>query len=202
MTASWFARTAALSLMVGCTTAQSSADAVRYEIDGAHTHIIWQVDRFGFTDTVGTFTDISGSLILDEDDPEASEVTAEIALAGLRSDLQEREDIVRGEHWLNAQANPTISFRSTAVRLVVSEACPTQCAEVIGEMQLNGQTAALTLQVQLNKLGTDPVTRRQAAGFSATGAFDRSAFGVNTAIGPIGNTVSFQIEALAVAAED
>lgn len=201
MTSPWLKLAGVTLLTVGGTTTTASADPVVYEIDGAHTHIVWQVDRFGFTDTVGTFTDISGTLLLDEDNPDASSVTAEIALAGLRSDLPEREDIIRGPHWLDADAHPIISFQSTDVGIYSDETCPTQCAVVTGQMTLKGATADLALKVVLNKLGTDPVTRRTAAGFTATGTFDRGQFGIDTAIGPIGQIVSFQIEALAVAEE-
>lgn len=191
---------AGLAVSAACATpAEADAPAQVFEIDNEHTHIVWGVERFGFTDTVGTFADVSGSLLLVEDNPEASQVSAVIALAGLRSDLPQREDIVRGPHWLNADQFPTIEFKSSSVTLLVTEDCPETCARVDGEMTLKGITAPLSLDVRLNKVGMDPVTKKQAAGFSATGAFQRSVFGVTTAIGPIGDTVEFRIEALAIA---
>ena len=189
-------------VIVGCATAPASAESERFVLDGQHTHIVWQVDRFGFANTVGTFAEISGELLLDEETPENSSVVAEINLSGLRSDLPEREDIVRGAFWLDAETHPVIMFRSHQVRLAPSEACPELCAEVSGEMTLKGVTAPLTLMVKLNKLGMDPVTKARAAGFTATGGFQRSAFGVATAIGPIGDEVTFEVQALAVKPRD
>lgn len=191
----------AISALGACSSTPVSAEPQSYTLDGEHTHIVWKVDRFGFANTVGSFTEISGSLILDEDDPAASSVTAEIALSGLRSDHAEREEIIRGPFWLDAEQHPVIQFRSTDVHLRDGERCPSRCAHVVGEMTLKGATAPLTLSVELNKIGTDPVTKAQAAGFVATGSFDRADFGVSTALGPIGGVVSFEIHALAIAAD-
>jgi len=182
------------------TSAQALAEPETYELDGAHTHIVWEVDRFGFTRTMGSFTDIAGVLTLDEDAPANSTVTAEITLAGLRSDLRQREDIVRGKFWLKAEAFPIITYRSTKVRLLEPDGDHRR-AEVTGLMTLAGVEAPMTMIVRLNKLGHDPVTKRKAAGFSAHGAFKRSDFGVRTALGPVGDEVSFRIEALAIAAD-
>lgn len=171
----------------------------QFTLDNEHTHIIWQVDRFGFTKTVGSFIDITGTLHLDEAAPEKSKVEASLSLSGLRSDLLEREDIIRGEYWLDAASFPEITFRSETVSVMQSDG-DGQSAKVTGQMTLKGVTAPLELMVNLNKSGTDPVTKKRAYGFTATGEFQRSDFGVKTALGPIGNNVSFQIEALAIEA--
>jgi len=179
----------------------ASAEPARYVIDSEHTHIVWRVDRFGFTDTIGTFTEIAGILLLDEDNPASSSVEATIQLSGLRSDLLQREDIVRGPHWLDAAAFPAIEFQSHEVVLDKSDDCQRQCAFVTGTMTLKGVSAPLSMYVILNKIGVDPVTKKPAAGFSAKGQFTRSEFGVGTAVGPVGDVVSFEIEALAIASE-
>ena len=189
-------------VLIGGMMAPAQAEPEHFVLEGQHTQIVWQVDRFGFANTVGTFTEISGELMLDEDSPEASSVVAEIRLSGLRSDLLEREEIVRGAFWLDAENHPVIAFQSNQIRLLESDICPEFCAEVSGEMTLKAVTAPLTLMVELNKLGIDPVTQARAAGFTATGRFQRSAFGVSTAIGPVGDEVSFEVQALAVSKSD
>lgn len=178
--------------------AEAFAAPEAYTLDGEHTHIVWQVERFGFTKTIGTFTEISGELILDDEAPENSSVTAEISVTSVRSDLPQREEIIRGEYWLDAANFPAISFQSSSVELVKSEDCPENCALVHGDMTLKGVSLPLSLTVRLNKAGTDPVTRNKAMGFTATGSFKRSAYGVTTAVGPVGDDVTFQIEALAI----
>lgn len=175
------------------------AEPRTFRLDNDHTHIVWQVDRFGFSNTVGSFTEVQGTVVFDEAQPTNSSVDASIALAGLRSDLPEREDIVRGPHWLGAAEHPLITFQSTSVVVSEATACEGMCLTVMGEMTLRGVTAPVSLKVRLNKVGKDPVSQRTAAGFSAVGAFDRSEFGIATALGPVGDTVHFEIQALAIA---
>lgn len=188
-----------IAVMMACQTA--SAEPQTFKLDGDHTHIVWQVDRFGFANTVGTFAGIEGKLVVDESNPEQSGVTAKIALSGLRSDLLQREEIVRGRFWLDAASHPLITFSSTSVKLSDDPSCEKQCATVTGDLTLKGVNRPVSMHVRLNKIGIDPVSKKKAAGFTATGSFSRSDFGISTALGPIGDQVSFEIQALAVASD-
>ena len=55
-------------------------------------------------------------------------------------------------------------------------------------------TKPVTLNVTFNKAGLRPTDKKQAAGFSATGKFKRSDFGMKTYIPYIGDEVSLIIE--------
>ena len=108
------ARAALPTLIIGLLLAWSvSAEPQQYLIDPAHTHIPWEVDRFGFAKTMGSFSQVAGAVTVDPDDMGRSSVQATIDLAGLRSDLPEREEIIRGDHWLKATQFGQITFRST-----------------------------------------------------------------------------------------
>lgn len=170
-----------------------------YILDTQHTHILWKVSRFGFSMTAGSFTDISGELILDEENPAKSSVKAIIKVSSVRSDLKEREAVVRGSFWLDAIAFPAINFQSNNVNLIAG-IDGKQRAIVSGEMTMKGISAPMQMTVILNKTGKDPVTKRMAAGFSAKGSFSRSMFGVKTAVGPVGDLVEFEIETVALVA--
>ena len=195
-----------LSLVTGLSGLVLAADVTgaetgRYIIDNDHTHIVWEVDRFGFAKTIGTFSDVSGELAWDTEQPGNSRVRVSIALAGLRSDLQQREEIVRGPYWLDADNAPLIEFESVSVVPTGRESCELLCAEVEGRLTLKGTSAPVRFLVELNQSGVDPVSKRHALGFSGQGSFMRSAFGIDTALGPIGEEVAFRIEVLAIAAE-
>ncbi|MEM9056553.1 MAG: YceI family protein [Pseudomonadota bacterium] len=189
---------AALALLAGLCPAGALAEPTVFTIDNDHTHVVWDVDRFGFTKTVGTFTDVSGEIHWDEAEPGNSRVVARIAVASLRSDLPAREESVRSRHWLNAEAAPVIAFASTAVVPREAAECPGFCADVTGELTLNGVTVPVTFAAVLNKAGTDPVSKRPALGFSAQGALMRSAFGIETAMALIGDDVRIRLEVLAI----
>jgi polyisoprenoid-binding protein YceI len=175
------------------------AEPVSYTLDPAHTQVAFVVDRFGFNRVLGRFEDVTGELVLDEENPANSSVRATIQIASVDSSNDTRDEHLRGERWLNAAQFPTMEFRSTGVRLTGDTT-----AEVTGDLTMLGQTHPVTLDVTLNNIGGPPnAPTRRMAGFSATGSLTRSVWGPTTAAAPgmIGDMVSITIEALAVPVE-
>ncbi len=174
------------------------AEPVAYTLDPAHTQVAFSVGRFGFNHVLGRFENVTGEMIIDEANPANSSVHALIQVGSVDTGNDTRDEHLRGERWLNVTVNPTIEFRSTAVRLTGE-----RIAEVTGNLTLLGQTHPVTLNVTLNNIGGTPnAPQRRQAGFSATGSLARSAWGSTGAQGPnmIGDAVAITIEALAVPA--
>lgn len=171
-----------------------AADA--YVLDNAHTQVLFKADRFGLSNTFGSFADVSGELMLDEENPANSSVAATIKTASLRSDNDTREGHLKSGNWLDAEAFPEITFVSTGVDQIDETS-----AKVTGDLTVRGVTKPVTLDVKLKNLGTDPVSKRKAVGFSATASVNRHDFGVSIAENLIGADIEIFIEALAIAAE-
>ncbi|HRP09559.1 MAG TPA: YceI family protein [Terricaulis sp.] len=169
------------------------AEPVRYVLDSSHTQVAFRIDRFGFNSVLAQFDSVEGEVILDEANPANSSVRAVIQSASVSAGHSVRDEHLREPRWLNAAGFPTITFESTAVRLTSATT-----ADVTGNLTLLGQTHPVTMQVTLNRMGPLPNNQRQAAGFSATGSLDRSAWGSTTGAQVIGDAVRFEIEALAV----
>lgn len=172
----------------------NAAQAETYTLDPAHTQVAFRVDRFGYNHVLGRFDRVTGEVALDQAHPELSSVNASIDIASISTGDDTRNTHLRGAHWLNGEQFATMSFRSTSV--AVTDASH---AVVMGELTLMGQTHPLSLDVTLNRMGANPATRQQSAGFSATGALSRAQWGLATAPNLIGDQVEITIEALAVA---
>ena len=189
------------ALIVAAALAASGAayaEPVAYTLDPAHTQVAFSIERFGFNRVLGRFENVTGEMVIDEANPANSSVHATIQVGSVDTGNDTRDEHLRGERWLNATANPTIDFRSTAVRLTGEHT-----AEVTGNLTLLGQMHPVTLNVTLNNIGGTPnAPQRRQAGFSATGSLTRSAWGSTGAQGPtmIGDAVAITIEALAVPA--
>lgn len=168
------------------------AEPVTYALDPAHTQVAFSIDRFGFNRVLGQFDTVEGQLTLDEANPANSSVRATVQIASVSSGNATRDEHLRGARWLNAEQFATMSFESTSVRLISDTR-----AEVTGNLTLLGQTHPLVLDVTLNRIADAPNNSRRTAGFSATGTLDRTQWGLATAAGMIGNTVTINIEALA-----
>ncbi|HRD46202.1 MAG TPA: YceI family protein [Caulobacter sp.] len=169
------------------------AEPVAYAIDPSHTQTTFQVDRFGFTTIFGAFTVSEGVIWIDEANPANSRVEASVRTASLMAGDPTREDHLKGARWLNAEANPVISFKSTKVTPTGKDT-----ADVAGDFTLNGVTKPVVFKVKLNKIGAAPGSGKPSAGFTITGEVDRTDFGITVASGMIGNKVGIRIEALAV----
>ncbi|MBI1235608.1 MAG: polyisoprenoid-binding protein [Alphaproteobacteria bacterium] len=168
-----------------------------YELDPSHTQVVFSVDRFGFTTIFGSFMEAGGTVLLDTENPENSSVNAQVETASVFLGHPTRDQHVAGQHWLNAEAHPQLTFDSTRVSVTGENT-----AEVTGMLTLWGEAREVTFDVTLNQLGTDPATQRQAAGFTLTGTIDRSAWGHTTASALVGSEIGIRIEALAHLRED
>ncbi len=171
------------------TTPAMAADT--YVIDASHTQVFFIVERFGFNNTIGSFTDVKGTLVLDEDNPANSSVNVKIKTNSLWSGHAEREKHVKGKFWLNVEEFPTITFTSTKVILDGEKN-----AKVTGDLTIWGKTQPAVLDVTLNKIGMDRATKKNAAGFSAMTKINRSDYGHTIAAPMVGDEVMIKIEAL------
>ncbi len=169
------------------------AEPATYTLDPAHTQVSFAIERFGFNNVLGRFDDVSGAVVLDEANPANSSVRATIRTASVDSGNDTRDEHLREQRWLNVAQFPTMEFRSTRVEITGE-----RTARVTGDLTLLGQSHPVTLDVTLNQLGPLPNNQRQAAGFTATGALNRSTWGSTLAAQLIGDEVSIRIEALAL----
>ena len=178
---------------LGLAAAPAQAAEVAYKLDPAHTETTFVIDRFGFNSVIGIFGESEGTIWLDEAAPEKSRVEATVKIASLFTGNPTRDEHLKSERWLNAVANPTMTFKSTTVVKTGPDT-----AKVTGDMTIMGMTMPATLEVKLNKIGTAPNSQKRQAGFTITGVISRKAFGSASAAGIIGDSVAVRIETLAV----
>lgn len=183
---------AAATILAAFPASAQAGLVARYEIDARHSHVQFSVDRFGFNAVIGEFRDFHGVVDLPDGDIATGSVAATIATSSFVSGDAERDDIVKGEHWLDTARYPVIEFRSKGVTPRGSRA-----ALIDGELTLLGVTRPVVLEANLNRLGTDPSLQREAAGFTATTLIKRSEFGLVTAGSLIGDVVRIRIEIIA-----
>lgn len=174
--------------------APALAQSQRYELDPVHTRVLFAVGHAGFSQALGTISGSTGTLVFDPSNWEGARIEVEVPLA--RLDLGDRDwnAAALGRRLLRAETYPTARFVSSSV-------APRDAthARVCGDLSLHGSTRPLCLDVTLNALERHPMPPfRHTAGFSATGALDRRAFGIDAWEGVIGDTVELRIEAEAV----
>ncbi|HKB73873.1 MAG TPA: YceI family protein, partial [Burkholderiales bacterium] len=144
----------------------------------------------------GHFEKISGKLVLDT---AAKSGTIELAVPTATlttgdndkgSRPRSRDEHLRSPDFFNVAEFPTMSYKGNATKF--NGDAP---ATVEGQLTLLGVTKPVTLTVERWKCGPDPRTqgKRYFCGGNATGAFNRSDFGMKFIVGPVSDEVKLWI---------
>jgi polyisoprenoid-binding protein YceI len=164
-----------------------------YTLDPTHAHVVWMVNHFGFSNPSGSFSNLSGSVVLDEQKPENSKVSITIDLASVMTGVPKLDEHLRSKDFFDVAKYANATFVSDSVLL-----SGTDTAKVHGKLMLHGVTKPVTLVVKLNKIGESPVSKKKTAGFSATTTLKRSDFNISFGLPGISDEVKINIEAEAV----
>ena len=159
-----------------------------YTLEPQHTQILFRISHMGFSAYYGEFAGASGSLTLHHGDPAADSLQVSIPVASVHTTSAKLDDELKSADWLDAGAYPAATFRSTRV----VQTGPGQ-ADVEGQFTLHGVTRPLSLHVQFNGAGVNPLSRAYTTGFEATGRFRRSAYGVSKYVPLVGDDVELII---------
>jgi polyisoprenoid-binding protein YceI len=147
-----------------------------YKMDKTHSSLTFRLSHMGFSNYTAQFSRLDATLTLDPNNPTNSTLTATIDphsldLTGPPKGFVEE---LTGPDWLDAKKFPEIKFVSTGVTMTAPDS-----AEIVGDLTLHGVTKPVTLKAKFNGgyAGNmyDPNAR---IGFSASGVFKRSDFGI------------------------
>ncbi len=191
---------ASLAFLTTAFAAQPASDpsavpSGTYELDPNHTTVIFGVSHGGFSTYRGSFTEKSGTLEWNAEDPTQSTLMVTLGAGSVDSPEAEshsgnadfQEDI--SINALGADEHPEITFTSTSL-----ERTDETSGIVTGDLTFNGQTAQIQMPVTL--VGAGEMMGSQRIGFSGTTTLDRTQWGSDawTDFG-IGTEVAVTIEA-------
>lgn len=168
--------------------AQVFAQNVAYTVDPSHSYVSWHINHFGFSNYSGKwFT--QGNLSIDENKPENSQVSVTINIADVVTGNKELDDHLNSPKFFDTPQFPTATFKSNKV-IVTGKST----AKIEGILNLHGVSKPVTLDVTLNKHGTNPITDKDTMGFSGHTQLRRSDFGMNSLIPGLSDEVKLDIE--------
>ena len=170
--------------------------AEKWDFDASHATILFEYNHLGYSTTYGVFRTFTGELMLDQDNPANSSVTAEIPLSSLDTLWDKRDDHLKSGDFFSAGDNPVITFASTSVTDVDGNS-----AKVNGDLTISGTTLPVTLDVVMNKMAEHPMAKKPWAGFNATTTLTRTDFGVGKFAPWVGDDVKVTISVEAMKAE-
>jgi polyisoprenoid-binding protein YceI len=143
-----------------------------WTVDSKHSGVTFEVRHF-FSQVPGRFTDVSGKIVYDAENPSASSVEISIGATSINTDNADRDNHLRSPDFFDAEKFPTMTFKSTAVA-----AKDKNTLSVTGDLTVKGKTKRTTIEVKV--LGIMELGGGKAkAGFQADFVIDRQEFGVS-----------------------
>jgi polyisoprenoid-binding protein YceI len=166
-----------------------------YTIDPAHSEMSFAVRNVVSTVT-GRFTDFSGTVDFNRQQPERSSVEATIQVRSIDTGIKDRDHHLLSADFFDAQKFPTIHFKSTSVEKIGERS-----ANVHGDLTMRGSTLPVLLHVDLvpDEKSDSPVLH-----WKVTADLKRSKFGLKwnpviEASQAVGDDISIRMKILSAA---
>jgi polyisoprenoid-binding protein YceI len=173
----------------------AAAAPEEFEVDPRHTFPAFEVDHLGISTQRGRFDRTKGRIVIDRD---AGTGAIDIAIdaTSVSTGFGPLDAVIRGEDFLDADRNPTISFRASS--LSFEEGIPRAAA---GELTMAGATQPVQLRVKRFGCTRLPFLVRTTCGADLEGTLHRSQFGMTAYAGFVGEDVRLRIQVEAVRVE-
>jgi polyisoprenoid-binding protein YceI len=169
-----------------------------WTIDAAHTSVEFSLKHLMISTVRGRFGAVSGTIVLDEENPANSSATAEIDVTSVDTRQEQRDAHLRSADFFDVEKFPSIRFQSTRIETLGGGEY-----KVHGDLTIRDVTRAVVLETTDEGRGGDPWGGQRAA-FSATTKIDRREFGLtwNQALETggvvVGNDIKITLEVQAV----
>jgi polyisoprenoid-binding protein YceI len=161
-----------------------------WQLDPPHSSAQFAVRHMGISTVRGTFMKLGGTAHYDAADLKNSSVEVTIEAASLDTRVEMRDNDLRSDHFFDVQKFPTITFRSTRI-----ESAGADKLKITGDLTIHGVTKPVTLDVDGPSKPVNDGRGHLHMGVSATGALNRTDFGMTGAQGMVGNDVVLTIDA-------
>ncbi len=147
--------------------------ATTWKIDPAHTNVEFKVRHLMISWVKGVFTDVNGTVVINEADLAGPTVKIQIATTSLNTNNKKRDDHLRSPDFFDTATYPVMIFVSRKV--IVANGQP---VNIVGDLTIRNITKEVSLEVEdLSQTVTDPWgnTRR---GATASTKINRKDYGL------------------------
>ncbi|MEP6996027.1 MAG: YceI family protein [Betaproteobacteria bacterium] len=174
-------------------TAAGSAPDV-YRVDPELTSAQFVVSHMGLSMQRGHFGRTRGTIVLDPD-ARTGRIDFVVDASSIDTGWAARDAFLRGEDMFDTARYPVVRFRSTQLNFDSA-----RLVGVAGELTMHNVTRSVALHVVRLDCGKDPDSGRDGCGAEVDTVIKRSDFGMNYAMGIVGDDIglSFQVTAFRV----
>ena len=183
---------------MAATVAEARNKTTTWQIDQAHTNVEFAVKHLMIATVRGRFSDVTGTVTVSGDDFARAVVDTAIGVASIDTREPRRDAHLKSADFFDVEKYPAMTFKSLSIKRNSPDG---DHFRIAGNLTLHGVTKEIVLDAKLEGLGKDGEGNSRA-GFSATGAINRTDFGLgwNQLLETDGVVVSDEVK-LAIDAE-
>ena len=134
--------------LVALLLATPALAAETWEIDPVHSSVLFKVVHLRVANVYGRFNDVSGTIVVDEQQPEKSSINVTVQVESIDTHVAKRDQHLKSPDFFNAKQFPTLTFKSKAVKALGDD------WELTGDLTIHGVTKEVTTKV--DRTGTGP----------------------------------------------
>lgn len=164
---------AALTLIFGAASLIAQAQTSTWKIDPAHSGADFSIRHMGLSNVHGHFGNVSGTVMLDEQNFTKSSVDATVDVTTVDTGVAQRDKHLRSADFFDVDKFPTMKFVSKKITASGDD------YHVVGDLTLHGVTK--TVDLTMDKPGKEQtgMDGKPHRGFSASTTIHRQDFGLN-----------------------
>ncbi len=159
-------------------------------MDPAHAYIAFSYTHMGFSHPILRFNKFNAELDFNSADPTKSTLSVMVDPSSIDAGTDTFNEHLTSDRFFDTAKFKEITFKATSMKVTGDNT-----GTITGNLTIKGMTHPVTLNVTMNKAGTNPMTQGPALGFSATGTLKRSEWGLGAYAPNVSDEVHLMIEA-------
>jgi polyisoprenoid-binding protein YceI len=160
-----------------------------YELDANHGFLSFSYSHLGLSFPKLRFTRFDADLDLNNTAIQDSKIEVNIDASSLDTALPDLDKELKGDKFFDVSNYPHITFNTT-----LYEETSASTGKLTGNLTVKDITKPVTLDVKINAANESLMIRKDMIGFTATGTFSRSDFGMSMMTPMIGDEISVLIQ--------
>ncbi len=169
-------------LAIGTPTAGTALAAETFEVDAAHSSVVFRAKHLGVSYAYGRFNDISGSFSFDD-----ATLDIEIKTDSIDTNSKDRDKHLKGPDFFNVKQFPVAKFSAKEFTKRGDNVY-----KVTGDMAFHGVTKSLDVTLERVGSGEDPWGGYRS-GFEVIFNFKRSDFGMTYGTKGLGDDIRVMV---------
>ncbi|MDE0686333.1 MAG: YceI family protein [Candidatus Poribacteria bacterium] len=181
-------------LLIGFVGITQPMGEAMYEIDPAHSMIIFRVKHNGVSYNYGRFNEFTGEIMISVDAVVERIVEFEVKAASIDTGNKKRDQHLRSSDFFSAKQFPLITFKSTKV---IEKEGKEDILEVTGDLELHGVKKSITVDAEITgrAKGKDG---ESLIGFESIFTIKRSEFGMTYGMASVSDDIQITVSVEAV----